>query len=128
MSSSEISNTNIIVTSWEEVPETARKAFKDQKRARDEEELKLKKPRDEEELKNFLSSFRKDRQGIVTQIKEVVLPSIDALEVISSTPPLLVNSGVANLIDTAVCTHMNNKCDAMSQNISNMISSHLQPN
>ena len=90
--------------------------------------MKLKKARDDEELKNFLSSFTKNCYGIVTQIIEVVLPSINANppDVISSTPPLPVNSDVTNLIDTAVCAHMNNMFDAMSQSFSNMISSHLQ--
>jgi hypothetical protein len=65
MSSSEISNENIVVASFDYMPEEVRKAFKQHKKAR------------EEEMQELLACYAKDRCGSITQIKELVLPSID---------------------------------------------------
>jgi hypothetical protein len=67
MSTTEISDKNIVMASFDDVTEAARKAFEERKKAREEKEMQ-----------EFLACFTKDRRGSITQIKEPVLPPIDS--------------------------------------------------
>jgi hypothetical protein len=67
MSTSEISNENIIMASFDDVPEEVHKAFKECKKAREEKEMQ-----------ELLACYVKDHRGSITQIKEPVLPPIDS--------------------------------------------------
>jgi hypothetical protein len=61
MPASEISNENIIVASFDYMPEEVRKAFKQHKKSR------------EEEMQELLACYTKDHCGSITQIKEPIL-------------------------------------------------------
>jgi hypothetical protein len=60
---SEVDPKNIIMPSLEDLPDDARQLY-----------VKHKKICEQEELQMFLASFKKDRQGVVTQVKEITLP------------------------------------------------------
>jgi hypothetical protein len=70
-----------------EVPEYAHKNLEEHRRVVEES----KKETEEKELQEFLKFFKKERQGVVTQIKQVVPPFIDnKTEVtpnVSTSPP-----------------------------------------
>jgi hypothetical protein len=66
MSTSEISNKNIVMASFDDVPEEVCKAFKECKKAREEKEMQ-----------ELLPCYAKDRRGSIMQIKEPVLHPID---------------------------------------------------
>lgn len=65
MSSSEINEANIIMTSLDEIPGDARKAYKEQRRAQEAEDLE-----------RFLLCFKKERNGGVVQIHDPILPTV----------------------------------------------------
>jgi hypothetical protein len=66
MTTSEVSNENIAMASFDDVPEEVRKEFEECKKAR------------EEEMQELLACYVKDRRGAITQIKELILPPIDS--------------------------------------------------
>jgi hypothetical protein len=66
MSSSEISDKNVGMASFDDVPEEVCKAFEERKKAREEKEMQ-----------ELLPCYVKDHRGSFTQIKEHVLPLID---------------------------------------------------
>jgi hypothetical protein len=66
MSTSEISDRNIIMASFDDVPEEVRKAFEERK-----------KPQEEKEMHELLACYAKDHRGSITQIKEPILPPIN---------------------------------------------------
>jgi hypothetical protein len=66
MSTSEISDKNVVMASFDDVPEKVRKAFEECKKAREEKEMQ-----------ELLTCYAKDHRGSITQIKELVLPPID---------------------------------------------------
>ena len=77
---SEITSKNIIMAKLEKVPEETwktvekhMKAIQERRKAVEEEVRSL----EEKEMQELLSCFKKDQQGVVTQIKDVVLPSIN---------------------------------------------------
>jgi hypothetical protein len=55
---SEVDPKNVIMPSLEDLPDDACQLYKKQKKIREQEELQM-----------FLTSFKKDRQGVVTQVK-----------------------------------------------------------
>jgi hypothetical protein len=65
MATSEISDNNVIMASFDDVPEEVHKAFE-----------KCKKAREEREMQELLACYMKDHRGSITQIKELVLPPI----------------------------------------------------
>jgi hypothetical protein len=67
----EIDPKNVIMVTLEEIPEEQRKAFEAHRQAA-EERRKVEKVR---ELQEFLACFKKERQGKVTDVKEIILPS-----------------------------------------------------
>jgi hypothetical protein len=77
---SEIDSRNIITAKAEELPEESQKAVEEfqrtlqERRKAFEEEFKTTK---EKEMQANLSCFKKDRQGGVTQIQGIVLPSVE---------------------------------------------------
>jgi hypothetical protein len=73
--SSEIHPKNIVMATLEEVPEEARRAFKTHHTAAEE----CRKVVEARKLQEFLTCFKKDRQGKITQVKEAVLPSTSGM-------------------------------------------------
>jgi hypothetical protein len=73
MSTSEISDKNVVMTSFDDVPEEVHKAFEEHKKAR------------EEEMHELLACYAKDRHGSIMQIKELVLPPIDYAKEVHAT-------------------------------------------
>jgi hypothetical protein len=67
MTTSKISDKNVIMASFNDVLEEVRKAFEECKKAREEKEMQ-----------ELLASYMKDHRGSITQIKEPVLPPIDS--------------------------------------------------
>jgi hypothetical protein len=67
MSTSEISDKNIIMASFDDVPIEVHKAFEERKKAQEEKEMQ-----------ELLACYAKDHRDFITQIKEPVLPSIDS--------------------------------------------------
>jgi hypothetical protein len=71
MSTSEISNENVVMATFDDVLEEVRKAFKEHKKAREEKEMH-----------ELLACYVNDHCGSITQIKEHVLPLIDSTKVV----------------------------------------------
>jgi hypothetical protein len=61
---SEVDPKNIIMPSLEDLPNDVHQLYEKQKKIC------------EQELQMFLTSFKKDRQGVMTQVKEITLPPI----------------------------------------------------
>ena len=77
--SSEIHLKNIVMVTLEEVSEDARKAFEEHQKIAEERREAAK----ARQLPEFLACFKQDRQGVVTQVKQAVLPPLnDKTEVI----------------------------------------------
>jgi hypothetical protein len=120
---SEIDSRNIITTKPDELPEESRKAAEEFQSALQErikafeEELKVAK---EKEMQALLSCFKKDRQGGVTQIQDVVLPSIECKSIkiskvkLNITPPPVTSSvfsgeKVTHMVDQPVSVCLANR-------------------
>jgi hypothetical protein len=75
----------------------------------------------------FLTSFKKDRQAVLTQVKEIALPPIkDSKDKkVMADKPNILNLDVANAIDDAVSANLNNKFVAMSQDLEKMLSTRM---
>jgi hypothetical protein len=82
MSTSEISNENVIMASFNDVPEEVPKAFEERKKAR------------EEEMQELLACYVKDCRGSITQIKEHVLPLIDSTKEVHTVKVLHPSTSV----------------------------------
>jgi hypothetical protein len=74
----------------------------------------------EKELQALLSCFKKDRQGGVTQIQGVILPSVECKSIkilkvkLNITPPPVTSSAlsgedVAHMVDQAVSASLANR-------------------
>jgi hypothetical protein len=74
MATFEMSNENIATTSFNDVPEEVHKAFKE-----------CKKVWEEKEMQELLAYYTKDHRGSMTQIKKLVLPSIDSTKEVHTT-------------------------------------------
>jgi hypothetical protein len=109
---SEVDPKNITMLSLDDLPDDARKLYEKQKKIREQEELQM-----------FLTSFKKDRQDVVTQVKEIALPPIKDKKVMADKLNIL-NSDVANAIDCAVSASLNNKFAAASQDLEKMLATH----
>jgi hypothetical protein len=106
---SEVDPKNITMLSLDDLPDDARKLYEKQKKIREQEELQM-----------FLTSFKKDRQDVVTQVKEIALPPIKDKKVMADKLNIL-DSDVANAIDCAVSASLNNKFAAASQDLEKML-------
>jgi hypothetical protein len=109
---SEVDPKNIIMSSLEDLPDDARKLYKKQKKICEQEELQL-----------FLASFKKDRQGVMTQVKEIAFPPIKDIndQEVTTDKPSILDSDVANAIDGVVSSSLNNKFVAVSQDLEKML-------
>jgi hypothetical protein len=67
MTTSEDSNENVIMASFDDILEEVYKVFKERKKAQEEKKMHV-----------LLTCYVKDRHGSITQIKEHVLPPIDS--------------------------------------------------
>lgn len=72
----EIDADNIIKPHLDELSEEHREAYEACKKQREEAFEALKKKREEEDLEAFLSSFKKDRQGNITPVRNVNFPPL----------------------------------------------------
>jgi hypothetical protein len=90
---SEVDPKNIIMPSLEDLTDDARQLYEKQKRIREQEELQM-----------FLTSFKKDQQVVMTQVKEITLhPVMDSKDKkVMTDKPNILDSDVANAIDGAV--------------------------
>jgi hypothetical protein len=109
---SEVDPKNIIMSSLEDLLGDTRQLYEKQKKIREQEELQM-----------FLASFKKDWQGVMTHVKEIVLPPIkDSKDKkVMVDKPNVLDSNVANAIDGAVSASLNNKFAAVSQNLEKML-------
>jgi hypothetical protein len=75
----------------------------------------------------FLASFKKDQQGVVTQVKEIRLPPIkDSKDKkVTADKPNILDLDVANAIDGALSATLNNKFAVVSQNLEKMLVTHM---
>jgi hypothetical protein len=89
MSTSEISDKNIVMASFDDMPDEVRKAFEERKKAREEKEMQ-----------ELLSCYTKYHRGSVMQIKEPVLPLIDSTKEVHTTK-VLHSSTSATLEDVS---------------------------
>jgi phage anti-repressor protein len=74
MSTSKISDKNVVMASFNDVPEEVRKAFKERKKARGEKEMH-----------ELLACYVKDRRSSIMQIKEHILSLIDYAKEVHTT-------------------------------------------
>jgi hypothetical protein len=82
MSTSEVSNENVIMASFDDMSEEVRNAFEECNKAQEEKEMQ-----------ELLTCYTNDHRSSVTQIKQPILPSIDSMKEVhtvkvlnSSTP------------------------------------------
>jgi hypothetical protein len=98
-----------------DVPDAKHQAF--------EEYLKA---RREAEWKDFISGFRKTRDGKVVEVQEFEFPPLQQPKVTPTvSKPLEANSDIANMIDGAVSASLNNQFVAMSEKFKSMMNSRL---
>jgi hypothetical protein len=78
-------------------------------------------------MQMFLASFKKDQQGVVTQVKEIRLPPIkDSKDKkVTADKPNILDLDVANAIDGALSATLNNKFAVVSQNLEKMLVTHM---
>jgi hypothetical protein len=102
----EVDPKNIIMSCLEDLPNDARQLYDKQKKIHEQEELRM-----------FLTSFKKDRQGVVTQVKKIALPPIKGSKDknVMTDKPNILNSDVANAIDFAISASLNNTFAVTSQ-------------
>ena len=90
-----------------------------QKKIRKEKEKKKEIQRLEEEaMKQYISHFSIDRQGKVT--KDVAFDASQFEVKFDEDKQPVLNSELANAIDDAISSHVNNKLDFVGQNLHNM--------
>jgi hypothetical protein len=87
------------------------------KKIREEHEQEIRRKEDEA-TKRYMSHFSIDRHGKVKKLKEVTFDASE-FKVQTDEPPVL-DSDIANMIDVAVVSHMNNKLELVGQNLHNM--------
>jgi hypothetical protein len=97
---SEVDPKNIIMPSLEDLADDARQLYEKQKRIREQEELQM-----------FITSFKKDQQGVMTQVKEITLhPVMDNKDKkVMTDKPNILDSDVANAIDGAVSASLHRR-------------------
>jgi hypothetical protein len=74
MSTFEISNENVIMASYEDMPKEIRNVFEERKKAREEKEMQ-----------ELLACYTKDHRSSITQIKDPVLLRIDSTKEVHTT-------------------------------------------
>jgi hypothetical protein len=74
MTTSKISDENIIMASFDDIPEEVRKAFEERKKAREEKEMQ-----------ELLACYAKDHRSSITQIKEPIHPLIHSTQEVHTT-------------------------------------------
>jgi predicted Holliday junction resolvase-like endonuclease len=79
--SSDIDPKNVIMVTLEEISEEQCKAFEAHQQAAEEH----RKTEEAWKLEEFLACFKKERQGKVTQVKEVILPSTSGKDKVMPT-------------------------------------------
>jgi hypothetical protein len=106
---------NIIDMTDGDVPDTKCQAFEEYQKARREAEWK-----------DFISGFRKTRDGKVVEVQEFEFTPLQQPKVTPTvSKPLEANSDIANMIDGAVSASLNNKFVAMSEKFESTMNSRL---
>jgi hypothetical protein len=113
---SKVDPKNLIMPSLEDLPNDAHQLYEKQKKICEQEELQM-----------FLASFKKDRQGVMTQVKEIALPPIKNSKdkKVTTDKPNILDSDVANAIDGVVSASLNNKFAAASQDLVKMLATRM---
>ena len=116
---SEVDAANIQRPKVEETSAEEQKTLAEiRKKIREQKEREIREL-EEEAMKQYVSHFSVDRQGNVKKNKDIII-DIPLLKVQSDASPE-VNSDLANLVDTSVAAHMNNKFDAMNENFTKLV-------
>jgi hypothetical protein len=82
MTTFEVSNENVFMASFDDVPKKVCKAFEECKKAR------------KEEMQELLTCYAKYHRSSITQIKELVLPLIDAIKEVHTAKVLHTSTSI----------------------------------
>jgi hypothetical protein len=104
---------NVIMMTLEEILEEQRKAFEVHQQAV-EERRKVEKAR---ELQEFLTSFKKERQGKVTQVKEAILPSTSCMTEVTHNVSISAPSVTQEFVYDMLVDYSKNMENLMQQMI-----------
>jgi hypothetical protein len=89
---SKVDPKNIIMSSLEDLPDDTRQLYEKQKKIREQEELQM-----------FLTSFKKDQQGVVIQVRRLHFPIKDSKDKKLTADKLnRLDLDVANAINGAI--------------------------
>ena len=115
--SSEVDANNIQRPCFEQLSAEHQKALDDiKKKIREEKEQKIQK-HEEEAMKHYMLHLSVDGQGKVTKLKDVTFNS-SQFEVKTDESKLpALDTEIANMVDSIVFAHLNNKLNFVSQNI-----------
>jgi hypothetical protein len=106
---------NLIDMTDGDVPDAKRQAFEEYQKAQREAKWK-----------NFISGFRKTRDGKVVEVQEFEFPPLQQPNVAPTvSKPLEANSNIANMIDGASSASLNNKFVAISKKFESTMNSRL---
>jgi 5'-3' exonuclease len=117
MMSSEINLEDIAMVILGEVPEDARKAFEKHRMAVEE----CRRATKAKELQEYLARFRKDQQDVVTQDKQVILPPLDNMTMVtrnvSTSSPSVTREVLSNMLVDHNKTMMSQMQQTMEESI-----------
>ena len=114
---SEVDVEDIQRLTFEQLSTEHQKALDDiKKKIREEKEQKIQK-QEEEAMKHYMLHLYVDGQGKVTKLKDVTFNS-SQFEVKTDESKLpALDTEIANMVDSIVFAHLNNKLNFVSQNI-----------
>ena len=114
---SEVDAEDIQRLTFEQLSTEHQKALDDiKKKIREEKEQKIQK-QEEESMKHYMLHLSVDGQGKVTKLKDVTFNS-SQFEVKTNESKLpALDTEIANMVDSIVFAHLNNKLNFVSQNI-----------
>jgi hypothetical protein len=115
--SSEIYLKNIVMATLAEVTREARRAFGAHHKAAEERRKAVK----ARELQEYLTYFRKDRQGKITQVKEAVLPSTSGTTEVTHNVSISAPSATHEFVYDMLIDYYKNMENQMQQMIEERI-------
>jgi hypothetical protein len=108
---------NIVMETLEEVLEEARMAFEAHHKAAEERRKVV----EAQELQEFLSCFKKDRQGKITQVMEAILPSTSGTTEVTHNVSILAPSVTHEFVYDMLVYYYKNMENQMQQMIEERI-------
>jgi hypothetical protein len=115
--SSEIYPKNIVIPTMEEDPREARRVFGAHRKATEERRKAIK----GRGLQEFLTCFKKDRQGKITQVKEVILPSTSSTTEVTHNVSISAPSVTHEFVYDMLVDYYKNMKNQMQQMIEERI-------